>query len=58
MSDMTALLIAVMAFAVAAAARLAERTETRSPESESRHSASLGDRDSGCRSVARRGDHP
>jgi len=33
MSDMTALLVAVMAFAVAAAARLADRTETHSPES-------------------------
>jgi hypothetical protein len=47
MSDMTALLVAVMAFAVAAAARLAEGTETHSP-----------DQDSGRRSVARRGDHP
>src|SRR5207245_7119626 len=33
MSDMTALLVAVMAFAVAAAARLADRTETHSAES-------------------------
>jgi len=31
MSDMTAVLVAVMAFAVAAAARLADRTETHSP---------------------------
>jgi hypothetical protein len=46
MSDMTALLVAVMAFAVAAAARLAER-----------HSVSLSDRDSGGRSIARRGEH-
>jgi hypothetical protein len=58
MSDMTALLVAVMAFAVAAAARLAEGTETHSPESEPRRSMSLVDQDSGRRSVARRGDHP
>jgi hypothetical protein len=58
MSDMTAVLVAAMAFAVAAAARLADRTETHSPESEPRHSTSLGDRNSGCRSVAGRGDHP
>jgi hypothetical protein len=57
MSDMTALLVAVMAFAVAAAARLAVGTETHSPESEPRHSVSLSDRDSGCRSIARRGEH-
>src|SRR5438552_2241017 len=37
MSDMTALLVAAMAFAVAAAARLADRTETHSPESKPRH---------------------
>jgi len=58
MSDMTAVIVAVMAFAVAAAARLADRMETHSPESEPRHSTSLSDRDSGRRSVARRGDHP
>jgi len=58
MSDMTAVLVAVMAFAMAAAARLADRTETHSPESEPRHSMSLVDQDSGRRSVARRGDHP
>jgi len=58
MSDMTAVLVAVMAFAVAAAARLADRTETHSAESEPRHSMSLVDQDSGRRSVARRGDHP
>ena len=57
MSDMTAVLVAVMAFAVAAAARLAEGTETRSPESEPRHSVSLSDRDSGGRSIPRRGEH-
>jgi hypothetical protein len=57
MSDMTALLVAVMAFAVAAAARLADGTETHSPESEPRHSMSLSDRDSGWRSIARRADH-
>ncbi len=58
MSDMTAVLVAVMAFAVAAAARFADRTETHSAESEPRHSTSLSDRDSGRRSVAGRGDHP
>jgi hypothetical protein len=58
MSDMTAVLVAVMAFAMAAAARLADRTEAHSPESEPRHSMSLVDPDSGRRSVARRGDHP
>jgi hypothetical protein len=57
MSDMTALLVAVMAFAVAAAARLAEGTEAHSPEPEPRLSESLSDRDSRCRSIARRGDH-
>jgi len=41
MSDMTAVLVAVMAFAVAAAARFADRTETHSAESEPRHSTSL-----------------
>jgi hypothetical protein len=56
MSDMTAVLVAVMAFAVAAAARLTEGTETRSPESEPRHSMSLGDRDPRWRSVIRRDD--
>jgi hypothetical protein len=58
MSDMTAVIVAVMAFAVAAAARLADGTETHSPESEPRHSMLPSDRDSGRRSVARRGDHP
>ena len=58
MSDMTAIVVAVMAFAVAAAARLADRMETHTPESELRHSTSLSDRDSGSRSVAGRGDHP
>jgi hypothetical protein len=56
MSDMTALLVAVMAFAVAAAARLADRTETHSPESKPRHPTSLSHRDSGCHSVAGRGE--
>src|SRR2546427_7768003 len=58
MSDMTAIVVAVVAFAVAAAARLTEETETHSPESEPRHSMSLSDRDSKWRSVARRDDHP
>jgi hypothetical protein len=57
MSDMTAALVAVMAFAMAAAARLTEGTEAHSPESEPRHSMSLGDRDSRWSSVARRDDH-
>jgi hypothetical protein len=42
---MTAVLVAVMAFAVAAAARLADRTETHSPQSEPRHSMSPSDRE-------------
>jgi hypothetical protein len=58
MSDMTAVLVAVVAFAVAAAARLTEGTEPHSPASEPRHSMSLVDQDSERRSVARRGDHP
>ncbi len=58
MSNMTAMLVAVMAFAVAAAARLTDGTETHSPESEPRHSMSLSDRDPRWRSVARRDDHP
>jgi hypothetical protein len=58
MSDMTAMLVAVVAFAVAAAARLADGTETHSPESGPRHSTSLVDQDSGRRSVGRQGDHP
>jgi len=58
MSDMTALLVAVMAFAMAAAARLTDGTETHAAESEPRHSMSLSDRDSGGRSVAGRRDHP
>jgi len=57
MSDMTAVVIAVMAFAVATAARLTDGTEAHAPESEPRHSMSLGDRDSGRRSVAGRADH-
>jgi len=57
MSDMTAVLVAVVAFAVAAAARLTEGTETHSPESGPRHSMSLVDQDSERRSVSRRGDH-
>ncbi len=56
MSDMTAVLVAVMAFSVAAGARLADRRETHSQKSEPRHSASLSDRDSGRRSVAGRDD--
>jgi hypothetical protein len=58
MSGTTAALVAVVAFALAAAARLTEGTETHSPESGPRHSTSLGDQDSERRSVSRRGDHP
>ena len=58
MSDMAAALVAVVAFAVAVAARLAGGTETHSPESGPRHPTSLVDQDSGRPSVARRGDHP
>jgi len=57
MSDLTAVIVAVMAFAVAAAARLADGTETHSPESEPRRSMSPSDRDSGYRSVVRQEDH-
>jgi len=57
MSDLTAMLVAVMAFAVAAAARLTDGTETHSPESEPRHAMSLRDRDSRWRTVARRDDY-
>jgi len=58
MSDMTAMLVAVVGFAVAAAARLADGAEIHSPESGRRHSMSLVDQDSERRSIARRGDHP
>jgi hypothetical protein len=57
MSDMTAVLVAVTAFAVAAAARLTEGMETHSPEPEPRHSMSLSDRDSRWGSVDGRDDH-
>jgi len=57
MSDMTAVLVAVMAFAVAAAARLTEGMETHPPEPEPRHSMSLGDRDPTWGSVAGLDDH-
>jgi len=56
MSDMTAVLVAVMAFGVAAAARLSDGVETHSSESEPRHSMSLGDRDSRWRSVTTQDD--
>ena len=58
MSDMNAALGAVVAFAVAVAARLAGGTETHSAESGPRHSTSFVDQDSGRPSVAKRGDHP
>jgi len=54
---MTAVLVAVMAFAVAAAARLTEGMETHSPEPEPRHSMPLSDRDSRWGSVDGRDDH-
>ena len=55
MSDMTAMLVAVVTFAIATAARLTDGTETHSPESETRPSTSPSGRDSGCRLVARLG---
>ena len=44
MSDMTAVLRAVMAFAMAAAARLADGTDTNSPEAKPRRSTVRSDR--------------
>ena len=54
---MTAVLVAVMTFAVAAAARLTEGIDTHSPDPEPRHSMSLSERDSTSGSVARRDEH-
>jgi hypothetical protein len=53
MSDMTAGLVAVVAFAMAAAARLGHGTETNPPKAEPR-----SDRQPGHRSLVREGDEP
>jgi hypothetical protein len=58
MSDMTAVLVAVVAFAMAAAARLGDGTETNSPEAEPRRSMAGSDRQPGHRSVVTQGDEP
>ena len=58
MSDMTAVLVAVVAFAMAAAARLGDGTETNSPEAEPRRSIAGSDRQPGRRSVVTEGDEP
>jgi hypothetical protein len=58
MSDMTAVLVAVVAFTMAAAARLSHGTETNSPEAEPRRSMAGSDRQPGHRSVVTEGDEP
>jgi hypothetical protein len=58
MSDMTAVLVAVVAFAMAAAARLGDGTETNSPEAEPRRSMAGSDRQPGHRPVVTEGDEP
>ena len=58
MSEMAAVLVAVMAFAVAAAARLGEGTETDTPEAQPRQSMVLRDRHPAGRSVVTQGDEP
>jgi hypothetical protein len=58
MSDMTAVLVAVVAFAMAAAARLGDGTETNSPGAEPRRSIARSDRRPGRRSVVMQGDEP
>jgi hypothetical protein len=58
MSDMTAVLVAVVAFGMAAAARLGDGTETNSPEAEPRRSMAGSDRQPGHRSVVTEGDEP
>ena len=55
---MTAALVAVMAFAIAAGARLGDGTETNSPEAEPRRSMAGSDRQPGHRSVVTEGDEP
>ncbi len=58
MSDMTAVLVAVVAFAMAAAARLGDGTETHSPAAEPRRSMAGSERQPGHRSVVTEGDEP
>jgi hypothetical protein len=58
MSDMTAVLVAVVAFTMAAAARLGDGTETNPPEAEPRRSMAGSDRQPGHRSVVTEGDEP
>lgn len=58
MSDMTAVLVAVVAFTMAAAARLGHGTEPNSPEAEPRRSMAGSDRQPGHRSVVTEGDEP
>jgi hypothetical protein len=58
MSDMTAVLVAVMSLAMAAAARLGTGTETNSPEAEPRRSMARSDQGPGRRSVITQGDEP
>jgi len=58
MSDMTAVLVAVMSLAMGAAARLGGGTETDSPEAEPRRSIARSDPHPGRRSVVTEGDEP
>ena len=58
MSDMTAVLVAVVAFAMAAAARLGHGSATNSPEAEPRRSMAGSHRQPGHRSVVTEGDEP
>jgi len=58
MSDMTAVLVAVVAFGMAAAARLGDGTETNPPKAEPRRSMAGSDRQPGHRSVVTEGDEP
>ena len=55
---MTALVVAVMAFAVAAAARLGEGTETDTPEAKPRRSMARRDRHPGRRSIGTQSEEP
>jgi len=58
MSDMTAVLVAVVAFGMAAAARLGDAMGTNSPEAEPRRSIARSDRHPGRPSVVTEGDEP
>ena len=58
MSDMTAVLVAVVAFAMGAAARLGDGTVTNSPEAEQRRSMAGSHRQPGHRSGLTEGDEP